>query len=568
MALNDVASSADAQRASFLGVVKQGRSFSGNERHVAFLNQHDGTFADVSALSGIDFPDDGRGLALTDWDADGDLDFWFSNRNAPQIRYLENQCPASGRSIALQLIGTQCNRDAIGARVRIQLGGDDRPLMRTLRAGDGFLSQSSKWLHFGLGAAETIESVAVRWPDGSEERVDGVSSEGRYVITQGEARAVRFAGPKAKNEELQFEPSIDPNSPGLLSSRSPLPPIRYRDRAGEKMELTYQNTRATLLVLWASWCPACQKELANLKKHYGSLNEKGVRVVTLAMDHLSHEASKDADVEAAGFLKRSKLPFETGFADRSIPVIMDAIQRHVHDRHVPFQIPFSVLLDDQGRLAGLYRGGLNMGILIDHVNGLNLAEEERRVASVPYPGRWLAPVRRLHPIDIILHLARSGEDELSLAYYTKHSRLMSNHRQSPDLFLLLGQTLENLSRGREALDFYYGVLTHRPNDVKALGRRAILLATLPGKTQDTVTALQLAERAVQASRNEDPEALHALAVALAEQGRFLEAQHSVRAALELAKSQDRGAMVEMLRTALAHCEAGKPLRGAAANVSR
>ena len=47
-------------------------------------------FANVSAVSGIDFPEDGRALCLVDWDHDGDLDFWLSNRTAPQLRFLRN----------------------------------------------------------------------------------------------------------------------------------------------------------------------------------------------------------------------------------------------------------------------------------------------------------------------------------------------------------------------------------------------------------------------------------------------------------------------------------------------
>ena len=82
-----------------------------------------------------------------------------------------NQADAGGH-LSLQLVGTQCNRDAIGARVFVHLEG--RVLRQTLQAGDSFLAQSSKTLHFGLGEAEQIEQVRVVWPDGSEQRVRGV----------------------------------------------------------------------------------------------------------------------------------------------------------------------------------------------------------------------------------------------------------------------------------------------------------------------------------------------------------------------------------------------------------
>ena len=55
-----------------------GRSFSGNERNCCFLNIGNGTFADISGISGLNYPDDGRGISTTDWDNDGDLDLWIS----------------------------------------------------------------------------------------------------------------------------------------------------------------------------------------------------------------------------------------------------------------------------------------------------------------------------------------------------------------------------------------------------------------------------------------------------------------------------------------------------------
>ena len=67
-------------------LLRQGRAFSGYERHHCFLNTRDGRFTDVSAVSGIDYPEDGRGMAYCDWDFDGDLDLWISHRTGPQVR--------------------------------------------------------------------------------------------------------------------------------------------------------------------------------------------------------------------------------------------------------------------------------------------------------------------------------------------------------------------------------------------------------------------------------------------------------------------------------------------------
>jgi len=80
-------------------MISAGRSFSGRERHCAYLDTGKPAggdplrFVNVSATTGLDLPDDGRGLALTDWDQDGDLDVWISNRTAPRLRFFATMYP-------------------------------------------------------------------------------------------------------------------------------------------------------------------------------------------------------------------------------------------------------------------------------------------------------------------------------------------------------------------------------------------------------------------------------------------------------------------------------------------
>ena len=152
-------------------------------------------FCDISALTGLDLPDDGRGIGRVDWDRDGDLDFLVSNRSAPRLRLLRNDLPAENGFVALRLVGTKSNRDAIGARVSVHLdGGKALPLVKTLRAGDGFLSQSSKWLHFGLGGHGGAVTVEVRWPSGGVERFPGLASASFHLLREGQGQAELVQG--------------------------------------------------------------------------------------------------------------------------------------------------------------------------------------------------------------------------------------------------------------------------------------------------------------------------------------------------------------------------------------
>ena len=89
-------------------------SFSGNERHCVFLNTGDfaaeGRFADISAASGLDFADDGRAVAVADWDFDGDLDLWITNRTAPRVRFMRNDCASGSADLGLPARSTRSNK--------------------------------------------------------------------------------------------------------------------------------------------------------------------------------------------------------------------------------------------------------------------------------------------------------------------------------------------------------------------------------------------------------------------------------------------------------------------------
>ena len=68
-------------------LIRSGRSFSGRERNCCFLNLGDGkSFANISAASGLDMIHDGRAVAMSDWDADGDVDLWIASRTGPRVR--------------------------------------------------------------------------------------------------------------------------------------------------------------------------------------------------------------------------------------------------------------------------------------------------------------------------------------------------------------------------------------------------------------------------------------------------------------------------------------------------
>ena len=149
-----------------------------------FLNQRDGTFRDVASAAGAEFAARrvGRGLAYGDFDRDGDLDLLMTTNNGP-ARLFRNDQLAGHRSVRFHLTGTQSNRDAIGASVRIFHDGVTQT--RVVKSGSSYLSQSELPVTFGVGKRDRVDRVVVVWPNGRTEEQTNVASGGDYRWIEG-----------------------------------------------------------------------------------------------------------------------------------------------------------------------------------------------------------------------------------------------------------------------------------------------------------------------------------------------------------------------------------------------
>ena len=149
-----------------------------------FLQKTQGAFLDESSNVGPDFaqPKVGRGLAYGDFDNDGDLDLLMTTNNGPAYLY-RNDHPAGNRSIRFHLVGTESNRDAIGATVRIYSNGGLQSAM--VKSGSSYLSQSQLPVTFGVGKADVIERVVIHWPNGRTEEFKKLTTGRSYSCTEG-----------------------------------------------------------------------------------------------------------------------------------------------------------------------------------------------------------------------------------------------------------------------------------------------------------------------------------------------------------------------------------------------
>ncbi len=134
-------------------------------------------FADETAASGLGHLQKGHGIGFADFDGDGDQDIFhklggFVPVDAYANVLFENRSPSGHHWLVLSLVGTRTNRDAVGARVALHLETESGP--RVLHRAVGSVSSfggSPHWLEIGLGQAQRIARIEVRWPDSGEKQV-------------------------------------------------------------------------------------------------------------------------------------------------------------------------------------------------------------------------------------------------------------------------------------------------------------------------------------------------------------------------------------------------------------
>ena len=153
-----------------------------------FANDGSGRFEDISAAAGPPFSARfvGRGAAFGDFDNDGDVDIVVSNKNGP-LNLLQNETPQQPNWLQIRTVGTESNRDGIGARITVSAPGFER--IRDVRSGYSMFSSSDLRVHFGLGDLESV-TVNIRWPSGTVDTIENVQANAFVTVTEGSGEAV------------------------------------------------------------------------------------------------------------------------------------------------------------------------------------------------------------------------------------------------------------------------------------------------------------------------------------------------------------------------------------------
>jgi hypothetical protein len=153
------------------------------QRNLLLENDGTGRFVDVGPNSGDGFALEkvSRGLAVGDLDNDGDLDILIVN-NGQTADLLENGGGNRNNALLFRLVGTESNRDGIGARLTLSVG--EQTLMREVKAGSSYLGQNDLRVHFGLGQAAEADRLEIRWPSGVTDVLENVEANHIVIVVE------------------------------------------------------------------------------------------------------------------------------------------------------------------------------------------------------------------------------------------------------------------------------------------------------------------------------------------------------------------------------------------------
>ena len=252
-------------------------------------------------------------------------------------------------------------------------------------AGDGFLSQTSKRITFGIGNNKTNEKISLQiiWPDGSKEEFIDIKPGSNYEIIQGSkkaeitnnvTRSISIAESEIKSEPVSEKARI------VLTHRIKSPKIEYVNFEGKALNYTPQkNGNSPILInLWASWCGPCLAELNDLKKNYQNLSEKGLKVLALSTDFITEDNSKPNLDEAKKVVTKNNYPFDVGVTDANSLRLLTVMHNGIFAREKPLPLPTSFLIDKHGQLSVIYRGPVSSE---QEFNDINLFSASPRAVA-------------------------------------------------------------------------------------------------------------------------------------------------------------------------------------------
>ncbi len=159
------------------------------QTRLLYWNAGNGKFKDLSAQCGPGCaqPQSSRGLAVGDLWNDGRMSAVVNNQSAQPL-LMVNEASNENHWLGVITVGTQSNRDGIGAKVTVTAGS--HKFLQEVRSGSSYISSSDLRLHYGLGSSGTVDVMEVRWPNGKAEIFPGAPGDRFVVLTEGSGTEV------------------------------------------------------------------------------------------------------------------------------------------------------------------------------------------------------------------------------------------------------------------------------------------------------------------------------------------------------------------------------------------
>ena len=456
--------------------------------------------------------------------------------------------------------------------------------MRTLRAGEGYLGQSSKDLLIGLPPDDAIARVTVRWPSGLQQDLGALSvgAGQMHVITEGQDPAATplvaspiLAKAAAVGEEASTSVRIIPHA------KLPLPELLYVKRDGKRAML-HSVSENVLVVLWASWCQPCLQEIAHLANVAGEFKKAGLTVLLVNVEDETHWSDNAI--------------FAQGQASAEFLDAYDVVQRALPGREREPVLPSSFLVSSANELLALYRGSVRAETILEDLSLATLPRKKFRDAAVPFDGTWLIRSMPTDLLSIPNRLLELERPTVAYAYLERHitkGQPASSDTYLPSIMLTrplvsqvyhaVGQQLvtgddanrnlaknafvraiqyqprflearvelgllhDSLGEHGQAVKEYRQALQLSPSHLTVANSLAWILATTSDTSlRQAKEAEAIARRVSTALEDTMPEPLDTLAAALAAQGKFEEAIATAERALKLAETaQQQGVVIRL-----------------------
>ena len=367
-------------------LIRADGTWSGYERNVFYANNGDGTFSDISGAAGLDFVEDGRAFAVSDFDGDGRQEIFLKNRNGPQLRILKNAMEELPPSISFRLQGMKSNRDAIGAVVTVETEVGRQT--RSLQAGSGFLSQHSKDVFFGLGAAKGAVRAAIRWPSGRVQELRDLAVNHRVWVEEGSepSRMEAFASQQSKGQSAEAVPqpvdALPTSAETWLLAPVAAPDFSLPDLKGRTQTLSSLRGRTVLLNFWAAGATRCKEDWDTFNRLHAGWAAQGLALLAVNLD-------EPATAESVGAVAREHgltFPILCGSSSSDVAAVYNILFSYLFDRHRDMQLPISFLIQGNGEMVKVYQGPVNGEHVEWDARHLPQTGGERLARALPFPG--------------------------------------------------------------------------------------------------------------------------------------------------------------------------------------